>query len=157
MLSGWIIAGLLLLLPPIPEATWDWPTEGPERVLRDFRAPTSPWGPGHRELDLVADGPHLLAPTQATVSFSGVVAGKGVLTLHTPEELLISFEPVEALVEEGDQVTRGATIGLVLPGHCAEPCIHIGLRENGFYRSPRRELGILQRSVLLPLKDYARG
>ncbi len=157
MLSGLTIALLLLLLPPVPEATWYWPTEGAERVLRDFRAPTSPWGPGHRGLDLVAEGPHVLAPTHATVSFSGEVAGRGVLTLRTPEGLLISFEPVQALVEQGDQVTTGEVIGQVMPGHCDQPCIHIGLRENGLYRSPRRELGILQRSVLLPLEDYARG
>ena len=157
MLSGLMIVVLFLLLPPVPEATWEWPTEGAHRVVRDFRAPTSPWGPGHRELDLAAEGPHLLAPTHATVSFSGEVAGKGVLTLRTPEGLLISFEPVEALVEQGEQVAKGQIIGRVLPGHCPQACIHIGLREKGLYRSPRQELGVLQRSVLLPLEDYALG
>jgi len=35
--------------------------------------------------------------------------------------------------------------------------VHLGLRVEGQYRSARRELGVLQRSVLLPLGDYARG
>ena len=62
VLSGLMIVVLLLLLPPVPEATWEWPTEGTHRVVRDFRAPTSPWGPGHRGLDLAAKGPICLPP-----------------------------------------------------------------------------------------------
>ena len=148
---------LLLLLPPLPEATWHWPTQGPQSVVRDFRAPSSPWGPGHRGLDLAASGPEIFAPTRAWVSFSGLVATRGVLTLRTPDGALISMEPVESLVNLGDQVEAGDLIALIQPGHCPQLCVHLGLREGGEYRSARRELGILQRSVLLPLGDYARG
>lgn len=148
---------LLLLLPPQPEATWQWPTPGPQSVVRDFRAPSSPWGPGHRGLDLAASGSEVFAPTRAEVSFSGLVATRGVLTLRTPEGVLISLEPVESLVNLGDQVEAGDLIALIQPGHCPQLCVHLGLREDGQYRSARRELGILQRSVLIPLGDYARG
>lgn len=148
---------LLLLLPPPPEPLWQWPTDGPQTVLRDFRAPGSPWGPGHRGLDLAASSPEVRAPTSAEVTFSGLVATRGVLTLRTPEGLLISMEPVESLVDLGDQVRAGDLIALIQPGHCPQLCVHLGLRDGGEYRSARRELGILQRSVLLPVGDYARG
>ena len=151
------LALLLVLLPAPPDATWDWPTEGDHRVLRDFRAPNSPWGPGHRGLDLAASHPDVISPANGVVSFSGLVATRGVLTLRTPEGILISMEPVESLVKLGDQVEVGDLIARVQPGHCAQLCLHLGLREDGEYRSARRELGILQRSVLLPLGDYARG
>lgn len=79
------------------------------------------------------------------------------MTLQTPEGVLISMEPVEALVSTGDRVSRGELIATLHPGHCAQLCVHLGLRVDGEYRSARRELGVLQRSVLLPLGDYARG
>ena len=156
MVPGLWIA-LLLILPPPPEAIWIWPTEGDQRILRDFKAPSSPWGPGHRGLDLQAAGSAVRAPIDAQVSFSGMVADRGVVTLRTGDGILISMEPVEPLVEVGDQVSAGDLIAEVLPGHCAQLCLHLGLREDGEYRSARRELGILQRSVVLPLGDYARG
>ena len=157
MSHGLLALVLLLLLPPMPAAVWTWPTEGEHRILRDFRAPSTPLVPGHRGLDLAAGGEDIIAPTGGVISFSGDVAGRGVLTLRTPEGLLISMEPVEALVSTGDQVSRGALIATLHPGHCAQLCVHLGLREGGDYRSARRELGVLQRSVLLPLGNYARG
>lgn len=147
----------LLLLPPPPEALWTWPTEGSASIVRDFRAPSTPWGPGHRGLDLAATGPNIVAPTRGVISFSGLVAGRGVVTIRTPEGVLISMEPVTALVTEGDYVSQGQLIATLEPGHCAQPCLHLGLREGGEYRSARRELGVLTRAVLLPLGDYARG
>ena len=157
MIHGLLALVLLLLLPPMPAAVWTWPTEGEHRILRDFRAPSTPWGPGHRGLDLAAGGEDIIAPTGGVISFSGDVAGRGVLTLRTPEGLLISMEPVEALVSSGDRVSQGELIATLHPGHCAQLCVHLGLRVEGQYRSARRELGVLQRSVLLPLGDYARG
>lgn len=157
MISGVFLLVFLLLLPPTPDAIWEWPTEGDQRVLRDFRSPSTPWGPGHRGLDLVATGSDIVAPTTGVVSFSGLVATRGVLTLRTPEGILISMEPVTSLVNLGDRVEAGDLIATLQPGHCAQLCLHLGLREGGEYRSARRELGILQRSVLLPLGDYARG
>lgn len=157
MILGVILLVFLLLLPPTPDAIWEWPTEGDQRVLRDFRAPSTPWGPGHRGLDLAATGPDIVAPATGVVSFSGLVATRGVLTLRTPKGILISMEPVESLVKLGDRVEAGDLIATLQSGHCSQLCLHLGLREGGEYRSARRELGILQRSVLLPLGDYARG
>lgn len=146
-----------VFLPPVPEALWAWPTQGPQLIVRDFQAPHTPWGPGHRGLDLAAEGTSLFAPTDGVVSFAGPVATRGVLTIRTPEGLLISLEPVEALVVEGEWVTKGQLVAVLQEGHCATLCLHLGLREKGEYLSARRELGVLQRAVLLPLGSYARG
>jgi murein DD-endopeptidase MepM/ murein hydrolase activator NlpD len=156
-----LIAVLVMsLIPPVPAATWDWPTQGPERVLREFHAPLTPWGSGHRGLDLAATGTAVLAPVAGVVSFSGPVADRGVLTLTTATGDLVSFEPVTSLVDVGAVVHKGQHIALLHPGHCATLCLHIGLRTgvepSERYRSPRLELGILRRAVLLPW-DYALG
>lgn len=157
MFIGVVAVVLILIIPPAPAAIWDWPTEGPHAVVRDFRAPSSPWGPGHRGLDLAATSTEIRAPAPGVISFSGMVADRGVLTIRTAGGSLISMEPVTALVTAGDVVAQGDVIAQLEPGHCAELCLHLGLREGGKYRSPRRELGVLQRAVLLPLGDYARG
>lgn len=150
----------LALIPGPPEATWTWPTQGPHVVLRDFRAPPTPWGAGHRGLDLAATGTQVLAPVAGVVSFSGVVVDRGVLTITTPSGHRVSLEPVTASVEMGATVSQGQEIAVLAPGHCQTLCLHIGLRtgsgDQQRYRSPRRELGIELRAVLLPW-DYALG
>lgn len=151
----------LALIPPPAQATWVWPTEGPPVVLRDFRAPLTPWGAGHRGVDLGASGDSIVAPTSGVVSFSGPVVDRGVLTIETPNGELISLEPVIPLVAVGEAVKRGQVIAVLEPGHCEQLCLHIGLRywhgETMRYRSPRRELGIERRAVLLPWDYYALG
>jgi murein DD-endopeptidase MepM/ murein hydrolase activator NlpD len=151
------LLALTLILPPVPPPTWVWPTEGPEVILRDFRAPSTPWGPGHRGLDLAASSPEVLAPASGVVSFSGFVVDRGVLSITTAEGLLISMEPVTALVAEGSTVQEGDLIATLDPGHCERLCLHLGVRDHGAYRSARAELGVLQRAVLLPVDTYARG
>jgi len=149
VLSSLIIV-ILALFPPPPPPTWVWPTEGPQRVLRDFQAPATPWGPGHRGLDLAANTQRIVAPVAGVVSFSGMVADRGVITITTDRGWQVSMEPVQGLVVPGQRVAQGELIAEVLPGHCAELCVHLGLRVEGRYRSPRWELGIVQRAVLLP-------
>lgn len=152
-----LVLALTLVLPLPPAATWVWPTSGSEVILRDFRAPSTPWGPGHRGLDLAASSPEVRAPASGVVSFSGFVVNRGVLSITTAEGLLISMEPVSALVDQGSTVRQGDLIATLEPGHCESLCLHLGVRERGAYRSARAELGVLQRAVLLPLGDYARG
>lgn len=155
-----VLSVVLGLIPGPPEAIWEWPTEGPPVVLRDFRAPPTPWGAGHRGLDLGATGTIVVAPVAGVVSFSGLVVDRGVLTITTASGDLVSLEPVVPGVEVGARVTQGQIIAALAPGHCATLCLHIGLRtgvgEHQRYRSPRRELGIERRAVLLPW-NYALG
>lgn len=155
-----VLLMLLSLIPPPPEPSWDWPTEGAKIVLREFQAPLTPWGPGHRGLDLAATGTTVVAPVSGVISFSGAVVDRGVLTITTATGDRVSLEPVTSPIEAGSMVTRGQDIAVLNDGHCARLCLHLGLRTgegiNERYRSPRLELGILRRAVLLPW-DYARG
>jgi murein DD-endopeptidase MepM/ murein hydrolase activator NlpD len=91
-----------------------------------------------------------MAPVAGVISFAGMVAGRGVITIRTDKGWLVSMEPVEALVSSGERVSQGQHIATLLPGHCVSLCVHLGLRVEGRYRSPRLELGLLRRSVLLP-------
>lgn len=154
-----LLAALIsgVLIPPAPPAVWDWPTEGPHVILRDFQAPATPWGPGHRGLDLQASGTTVVAPLGGVVSFSGDVAGRGVLTITGPQGWKVSLEPVNSELEAGDWVGKGEPIAELQSGHCPELCLHLGLRINDSYRSPRRELGVALRAVLLPWTTQARG
>jgi hypothetical protein len=79
-----------------------------------------------------------------------MVADRGVITITTDRGWLVSMEPVQGVVSAGQRVNKGDLIAVVVPGHCVSLCVHIGLRVEGRYRSPRLELGILQRAVLLP-------
>ena len=146
-----------LLIPPAPPAVWAWPTAGPPVILRDFQAPGTPWGAGHRGLDLQATGSTILAPLTGVISFSGDVALRGVLTITGPDGEQVSLEPVATELRSGDSVAKGEPIAELQSGHCATLCVHIGLRVEASYRSPRKELGVLQRAVLLPWAAQALG
>jgi hypothetical protein len=146
-----------LLIPPAPPAVWAWPTTGPPVILRDFQAPGTPWGAGHRGLDLQATGSTLFAPLTGVISFSGDVAGRGVLTITGQGGEKVSLEPVATELHSGDSVAKGQPIAELQSGHCATLCVHIGLRVEASYRSPRRELGVLQRAALLPWATQALG
>jgi len=67
----WIVLSLVasFLQPPAP--MWIWPVDATPAVVRDFDAPASEWGPGHRGLDLAArPGTTVRAPVSGSISFS---------------------------------------------------------------------------------------
>ena len=134
-----------------PEPVWVWPVSHGKQVVREFDAPNSPWGAGHRGIDLAARaGDDVIAPVSGVVYFSGSVVDRGVLTIKTGSGQLVTLEPVDAHVASG-RVRAGQLVGTVSTGHCDGGCLHIGLRVDGEYRSPARELGISTRAVLRPL------
>ena len=142
-------------------ATWLWPLPPPHSVARPFEAPPSPYAAGHRGIDLPArPGDAVFAPASGVVSFSGMVAGRPVLSISHPGDLISTVEPVRAdvaagdRVAEGDRVAAGQQVGRVASGgHCADACIHFGVRLHGQYVSPMLMLGGVPRAVLLPLND----
>lgn len=141
------------LFPP-PPATWHWPVPGPHLVVKDFVAPESPWGPGHRGVDIGASGsPTLRAPVSGRLRFVGEVVSRGVVTIETREGLLVSMEPVTTALPSGSAVSAGQAIGIVEGGHCSTACLHLGVRRNGEYLSPMVFLGYERRAVLLPWWD----
>ena len=135
-----------------PAPGWMWPVDGPRVVERPFVAPPTPYDAGHRGVDLRAPGlgATVRAATGGTVHFAGRVVDRGVVTIRSGL-LLVTVEPVTATVAVGDVVEAGDPIGALEAGHCAGPCVHLGVREAGVYVSPLRWLGGLRRAVLLPL------
>ncbi|MEU7821032.1 M23 family metallopeptidase [Catellatospora sp. NPDC049133] len=134
-------------------AGWRWPLAGTPRLVRGFDPPPQPWLPGHRGVDLAASpGTPVLAAGGGTVVYAGVLAGRGVVSVDHPGGLRTTYEPVDALVEAGDVVAAGSTIGLLAAGHpgcSASACLHWGLRRGAVYLDPLAVLG-LARVRLLP-------
>jgi murein DD-endopeptidase MepM/ murein hydrolase activator NlpD len=128
-----------------------WPTRGDRAVVRDFVAPQTPWGPGHRGIDIDASGSAaLIAPVSGRLRFVGDVVSRGVVTIETADGFLVSMEPVTVELAPGTRVRAGQVIGVIETGHCARRCVHLGLRIEGQYVSPARFLGIERRAQLLP-------
>jgi murein DD-endopeptidase MepM/ murein hydrolase activator NlpD len=104
----------------------------PLDVLVEFRAPATRYGPGHRGVDLAAaDGATVLAAADGTVVHAGPVAGRGVVSIEHRGGVRTTYEPVRALVEAGEQVTRGQPIGILQAGHAScvpAVCLHLGAR-----------------------------
>ena len=139
--------------PPVAElGTWGWPVSGAHALARPYVAPAGPYAPGHRGIDIRAPlGAQVLAPADGVVHFAGFVVDRPVLSLEHADGVLSSFEPVQTTLAAGDHVTRGEVIGTLLPGHCASPCLHLGVRVDGDYVNPLLFLGGVGWSVLYPL------
>ncbi len=159
------MATRLLPVPFTPE--WSWPLVPRPEVLRPFEKPPQKWKPGHRGVDLavVADGHTLvLSPADGTVSFSGVVVDRGVLSIDHGDGRISSFEPVTTDLVEGRRVGRGDAVAAVAAsapdgpprGHCGRPCLHWGVRVDGEYVDPLAFVTDRRPSVLLPLDDRTR-
>lgn len=132
---------------------WHWPVPPPISVVSPFRAPATPYGAGHRGIDLATrPGAPVVAPASGTVSFAGKVAGRGVVAIDHGSGVVSAIEPVDALVAGSTAVSAGDAIGVVASGgHCESACVHFGVRVDGEYVSPFLFLGGLPRAVLLPM------
>ncbi|WP_239091795.1 M23 family metallopeptidase [Streptomyces sp. SID14478] len=132
-----------------------WPVGDRPAVVRPWAPPSTPYGPGHRGVDLSAPiGAPVRAVTAGRVSFAGEVAGRGVVSVEVADTgdppLRTTYEPVTATVEEGAEVAPGDVVGVLqLPtGHCprASPsCLHWGLLRGTTYLDP---LSLLDASML---------
>lgn len=141
---------------PLVEArSWTWPLAPEPVVLTTFAPPDRSWLPGHRGVDLAASGGQpVLSPTAGVVTFSGVLAGRGVVVVAHPGGLRSTFEPVVAGPTVGSKVDAGGPIGVVATtrGHCAPAtCLHWGVLRGRTYLDP---LGFVRHvpMVLLPLR-----
>lgn len=90
----------------------------PGRVLRGFDPPASPYGPGHRGVDLSAEpGQRVSAALGGTVTFAGAVAGTGWVTVDHGGDLETTYGPLDPrLVGAGDLVAAGTPIGRLAAG-----------------------------------------
>lgn len=132
--------------------SWLWPV--PSRApVAPYAAPPTRYAAGHRGVDFsVVSGSPVAAPASAVVRFAGVVVDRPVVTLDHGGGLLSSYEPVVAGLPVGSVVAAGAVIGSTASGgHCADGCLHVGVRVNGEYVSPMRFFAGIPRAVLLPM------
>ena len=149
-------ATLLPVLLLVLSGHWVWPLDPVPRVVRHFEPPGSPYGPGHRGVDLAGDvGQPVLAIGDGTVTFAGTLAGRGVVVVDHGG-LRSTYQPVAALVTVGARGVAGDQIGLLelVGSHCLpDPCLHLGVLRGDRYLDPLTLLGP-RPVVLKPLAGY---
>ena len=137
-----------------PPDAFAWPLPPRPAVLRRFQQPRNQWSPGHRGVDLLAAvGQPVLSAGDGIVAFSGVISGRGVITVRHSGGLRTTYEPVDGRLPSGTLVNRGAPIGVLspTPGHCVPGhCLHWGAISGQTYHDPLSLLGF-GRPILLPL------
>lgn len=132
---------------------WIWPVQGP--VVRGFDPPDSPYGTGHRGVDIAAGvGTIVVAPAEGTVTFAGPVGGRLFVTIDHGGGWLSTVSFVSSvLVRRGDMVVAGRPIALSGWGHTDEPIshVHLGVRLDGAYVDPIPLLAPLAISAFIRL------
>lgn len=127
-----------------PDPVGVWPLQPQPPVVRGFDPPDSPYGAGHRGVDLLGVvGQPVRAALAGTVSFAGLLAGRGVVVVDHGATRT-TYEPVTATVPVGTPVAAGAPVGtLALAGsHCfPRACLHWGWIEGATYLDPLRLVG----------------
>lgn len=118
---------------------WDWPLPGRPSVQKLFDPPAQRWLPGHRGIDLGGfAGSPVRAVDHGVVSYSGRIAGTGIVSVRHPDGLLSTYQPVEDRIGRGQRVGPGDTLGtLGTGGHCiVRTCLHLGARRGEAYLDP---------------------
>lgn len=114
------------------------------RVVRPFDPPVTPYGRGHRGVDLAGrQGEPVRAALAGTVTFAGQVAGVTWVTVAHADGLTTTYGGFVATARAGDAVALGAPIGSV--GDRAR--LDWGARRDGRYIDPLLLLG--RRGVVL--------
>jgi murein DD-endopeptidase MepM/ murein hydrolase activator NlpD len=108
-------------------------------VTRPFVPPLSPFGPGHRGVDLAAlPGTAVRSAGTGTVRFAAPLAGRGVVVVGSGE-IRTTYEPVQAAVRLGQRLQAGDVIAFLDPGHLGCPvaaCLHWGALRGRVYLDP---------------------
>jgi murein DD-endopeptidase MepM/ murein hydrolase activator NlpD len=145
-------------LGPSPPAgslgTYAWPLHG--AVVRRFEPPDSPYGSGHRGIDIAASaGTPVRASSGGMVAFAGTVAGSRHVSIDHPDGIRTTYSFLSAVgVRAGDTVVRGSVIGASGSGHPGSEShhLHFGARLAGEYIDP---MLLLERGSLVGLVHLA--
>jgi len=83
-------------------------------VSEPFRAPTTPYGPGHRGIEYASErGTVVGAAASGTVVFAGAVAGTRYVTLRHADGLRTTVGPLDEVdVAPGQRVVAGERLGI---------------------------------------------
>lgn len=163
---------LSLLLAPLVAITPDpgaqlragatpfWAEVIPElskQLFRDFLAPETEYGPGHRGIDLLLDPEDpISSPIAGEVSFLGKVVNRNVISIRGFDGSIASFEPVCSELELNQEVAQGEVIGYWCKSdksyhsHCEKTCVNVSARVDGKYRNPLWLMRLIQPSRLMP-------
>lgn len=121
-----------------------WPLQPTPEVVAGFDPPDSPYGSGHRGVDLAGSAGQVVHTALAgRVSYVGSIAGRGVVVVDHGATRT-TYEPVTATVALGSPVARGDPIGRLQLGgsHCfPRACLHWGWIEGETYLDPLRLVG----------------
>ena len=134
-----------------------WPVSGP--VVRGFDPPASPFGSGHRGIDIAAsEGTIAVAPAGGIVAFAGPIGGNLFLTLDHGGGLTSTFSWVsQLLVRRGDIVQPGQPVALTGWAHPGSglATLHFGVRLDGVYQDPLAYLGPIDVTGLIRLAPWS--
>jgi murein DD-endopeptidase MepM/ murein hydrolase activator NlpD len=126
------------VLPARASGDWVWPVVGP--VIRGYDPPTSPYGSGHRGIDIAAPlATPVLAAEAGTVTFAGKVGGHLFVTVNHGGGLASTYSWLSELrVRKDDAVARGQVIALSGAGHpgISPSHLHFGVKLDGAYVDP---------------------
>lgn len=118
-------------------------------LVDGYDPPESPWGPGHRGVDLAAEpGDQVRSVLAGTVTFSGMVAGRGWVTVDHGGGLDTTYGALDPRsVAVGVRVAAGDVLGLL-----AANATHLdwGARLGGEYTDPLGLLGQWEVHLLQP-------
>jgi murein DD-endopeptidase MepM/ murein hydrolase activator NlpD len=145
------------LVEPAPGpayGTYAWPVRGP--VLRGFDPPETPFGSGHRGIDIGAPmGSLIVAAHDGVVAFAGPIAGNLFVSIDHPDGVRTTYSWLtQVAVRRGDPVERGGPIGRSGAGHpgAEEPHLHFGARIGTLYIDP---MLLLERGSVVGLVHLA--
>ena len=148
---------------PLPTfGTYDWPVGGP--VIRAFEASETPYGRGHRGIDIAAGaGTPVRSAGDGVVAFAGRVAGALYVSVDHPDGVRTTYSWLDAVsVRRGQEVRRGDPLGTTGAGHpgTEPPHLHFGARLGDRYVDPLLLLtrpSVVGLIRLAPLEEGAAG
>jgi murein DD-endopeptidase MepM/ murein hydrolase activator NlpD len=115
-----------------------WPVRG--AVLSPFEAPESPYGPGHRGIDIAASlGTPVHAAGPGRVAFAGRLGGAFYVSVDHPDGVRTTYSWLSSVaVRAGDAVEAGQSIATTGPGHPGRwpPHLHFGAKVGDVYIDP---------------------
>ncbi|WP_139982007.1 murein hydrolase activator EnvC family protein [Nocardioides litoris] len=148
-----LLSALVLLLTLLPTAAHaagadpvgTWPLRPEPQVVAPFDPPDTPYGAGHRGVDLLGSpGQVVRAALPGRVAYAGLLAGRGVVVM-AHGSTRTTYEPVDASLAVGDPVDAGDPIGTLgtTGSHCfPRSCLHWGWIEGArTYLDPLRLVG----------------
>src|SRR6187455_2554337 len=110
-LTALLLAASLALPAATTDPVGEWPLQPTPEVVHAFDPPDSPYGAGHRGVDLLGTvGQPVLTALPGTISFAGPLAGRGVVVVDHGATRT-TYEPVTATLAVGTPVAAGTPIG----------------------------------------------